>query len=60
MKNFKTFLDGLSAAQATREIKALSAEIASGGDGKFARDLLDFVVAYTMLHPEVRVWGAMR
>lgn len=60
MKNFKSFLDGLSAERASQEIKALTVEVSCTGDGRFARELLDFVVAYTMLHPEVRVWGAMR
>lgn len=55
MKNFKTFIDGLSACQAAREIKALSAEIASGGNSRFARELRAFALAYTTVHPEVEL-----
>ena len=55
MKNFKTFLDGLSAGQAAREIKALSAEIASGGKGRFARELRAFALAYSAVHPDVQI-----
>ena len=57
MKNFKTFLDGLSAGQAAREIKALSAEIASGGSSLFARELRAFELAYSAVHPEVQLKG---
>lgn len=53
MKNFKTFLDGLTAAQAKREINALTAEVANGGNSRFAVELRAFALAYSAVHPEV-------